>query len=288
VKFWPVEADARLDIERLGSMLTDRTRLVAVTKASNAVGTIVDLIPIAERIHAHGGHLFVDAGHFAPHGPLDVRFFGCDFLVCSGYKVFGPHMAFLWGRRELLDSLPIVREDFVADRTPDKYETGTYSYEAVAGMDAAIAYIEELGRRSSELPLAPQDAVGRRGDIRRGMQAIRQYERDLTGQLLRLVGEIPEVKVYGIDRPNHDAYRTPTLCFTVKGVPAPDVSRQLAQQGISVRDGNQHCPRLMRALGLPEHEGAVRASLVHYNSYEEVNRFADALAQIPTSVKVSK
>lgn len=288
VKFWPVESDTRLDVGRLDALLTDRTRLVAVTKASNAVGTIVDLIPIAERIHARGGHLFVDAGHFAPHGPLDVRFFGCDFLVCSGYKIFGPHMGFLWGKRELLDSLPMVREDFVADRAPDKYETGTYSYEAVAGMDAAIEYIEELGRRSSELPLAPQDAVGRRGDIRRGMQAIRHYERDLTGQLLKQVGEISGVKIHGIDGPNYDAYRTPTLCFSVKGVAAPEVSRQFAQQGISVRDGHQHCPRLMRALGLSESEGAVRASLVHYNTFEEVNKFADTLAQISAGIKVSK
>lgn len=288
VKFWPVESDARLDIERLDSILTERTRLVAVTKASNAVGTIVDLIPIAERIHARGGHLFVDAGHFAPHGPLDVRFFGCDFLVCSGYKVFGPHMGFLWGKRELLDELPIVREDFVPDRAPDKYEAGTYSYEAVAGMDAAIEYVEELGRRSSELPLAPQDAVGRRGDVRRGMQAIRHYERELTAHLLREVGEIPGVKIYGIDGPNYDAYRTPTLCFSVAGVAAPEVSRRLAQQGILVRDGHQHCPRLMRALGLSESEGAVRASLVHYNSFEETSRFAEALAQISAGVKVSK
>ena len=288
VKFWPVESDTRLDVGRLDALLTDRTRLVAVTKASNAVGTIVDLIPIAERIHARGGHLFVDAGHFAPHGPLDVRFFGCDFLVCSGHKIFGPHMGFLWGKRELLDSLPMVREDFVADRAPDKYETGTYSYEAVAGMDAAIEYIEELGRRSSELPLAPQDAVGRRGDIRRGMQAIRHYERDLTGQLLKQVGEISGVKIHGIDGPNYDAYRTPTLCFSVKGVAAPEVSRQFAQQGISVRDGHQHCPRLMRALGLSESEGAVRASLVHYNTFEEVNKFADTLAQISAGIKVSK
>ncbi len=288
VKFWPVEPDARLDVERLDSILTDRTRVVAVTKASNAVGTIVDLIPIAERIHARGGHLFVDAGHFAPHGPLDVRFFGCDFLVCSGYKIFGPHMGFLWGKRELLDSLPIVREDFVADRAPDKYETGTYSYEAVAGMDAAVEYIEELGRRSSELPLAPQDAVGRRGDIRRGMQAIRHYERDLTGQLLRRVGEIPGVKIHGIEGPNYDAYRTPTLCFSVNGVAALEVSRRLAQLGISVRDGHQHCPRLMRALGLSENEGAVRASLVHYNTFDEVNLFADALTKISTRVKVSE
>lgn len=288
VKVWPVESDARLELRRLDAILSDRTKLVAVTKASNAVGTIVDLIPIAERIHAKGGHLFVDASHFAPHGPIDVRFFGCDFLVCSGYKVFGPHMGFLWGKRELLDSLPIVREDFVPDRAPDKYEAGTYSYEAVAGMDAAIEYIEELGRLSSDLPLAPQDSVGRRGDVRRGMQAIRHYEREVTGELLRQVGEISGVKVHGIGGHHFDAYRTPTLCFSVQGHSPPEVSRLLGERGISVRDGHQHCPRLMRALGLSENEGAVRASLVHYNTFEEVGRFAEALTQISAGVKVSK
>jgi cysteine desulfurase family protein (TIGR01976 family) len=287
VKHWPVEADARLNIEKLDAILTDRSRLVAVTKASNAVGTIVDLIPVAERIHARGGYLFVDAVHFAPHGPLDVRFFGCDFLVCSGYKIFGPHMGFLWGKRELLDSLPTFREYFVADRAPDKFEVGTYSYEAVAGMDAAIGYIEELGRRSKDLPLAPADAVGRRGDLRRGMQAIRHYERTLTAHLLRRVGEVPGVTIYGITGPEHDAYRTPTLCFSLKGVTPADVSRRLAKQGIAVRDGHQYCPRLMRALGLSEEEGAVRVSLVHYNTLEEVNLFAKALEKISTTARVA-
>ena len=104
VKFWPVEREgARLDIEKLDEILTERTRVVAVTKASNAVGTIVDLIPVAERIHAQKGYLFTDAVQFAAHGPLDVQFFGCDFMVCSAYKVFGPHIGFLWGKKEVLN-----------------------------------------------------------------------------------------------------------------------------------------------------------------------------------------
>ena len=288
VKIWPVEADARLDIERLDTILSDRTRLVAVTKASNAVGTIVDLIPVAERIHARGGHLFVDAVHFASHGPLDVRFFGCDFLVCSGYKIFGPRLGFLWAKREALDALPGLRQHFAADQAPDNSWARTYGYRDVAGMDAAIGYIEELGRRSRELPLAPADAIGRRGDVRRGMQAIRHYERDMTGHLLRRAGEIPALKIHGIDGPDYDAYRTPTLCFSLNGMAAAEVSRQLAQQGIAVRDGHQHCPRLMRALGLSESEGGVRASLVHYNTFEEVDLFAEALARMSASVRVSK
>jgi cysteine desulfurase family protein (TIGR01976 family) len=288
VKFWPVERDTRLAIEKLDAVLTDRTRLVAVTKASNAVGTIVDLIPVAERIHARNGYLFVDAVHFAPHGPLDVRFFGCDFLVCSGYKIFGPHMGFLWGRRELLDSLPTFREYFVADRAPDKFEVGTYSYEAVAGMDAAIDYIEELGRRSSHLPLAPADDVGRRGDLRRGMQVIRHYERDLTGYLLARAREVPGIKIYGIDGPESGALRTPTLCFNLNGVAPAEVSRRLGGEGISVRDGHQFCPRLIRAIGLSEEEGAVRASLVHYNTRDEIDRFLASLEKISTQAGARK
>ncbi|MFQ5790779.1 MAG: cysteine desulfurase-like protein [Acidobacteriota bacterium] len=278
VKFWPVEREgACLDIAKLDGMLTDRTRLVAVTKASNATGTIVDLIPIAERIHARGGYLFVDAVHFAPHGPLDVRFLGCDFIVCSGYKLFGPHMGFMWGKREILDSLPTFREYFVPDRTPDKFEVGTYSYEAVAGMNAAVGYIEELGRRSRDLPLAPADGVGRRGDLRRGMQAIRHYERVLSRQLLLRMQDLPGVTVYGIADPDRAALRTPTLCFNLKDVDPADVCRHLSRKGIFVRDGHLYCPRLLRALGLDAERGAVRASLVHYNNFEEVDRFAEAL-----------
>jgi cysteine desulfurase family protein (TIGR01976 family) len=278
VKFWPVRPEAaRLDLSDLDSILTDRTRLVAVTKASNAVGTIVDLRPIAELIHARKGYLFVDAVHFAPHGPLDVRFLACDFLVCSGYKIFGPHMGFLWGKRELLDRLPTPRENFIPDRAPEKFELGTFSYEAMAGMNAAVGYLEDLGRRSRHLPLAPADDGGRRGDLRRGMQAIRHYERTLTEHLLRRVREVPGLTVYGVEDPNQAADRTPTLCFNLARLNPADATRQLAERGIFVRDGHMYCPRLIEALGLSPESGAIRASLAHYNTFEEVDRFTEAL-----------
>lgn len=281
VKFWPVRPEgARLALADLDQILTERTRLVAVTKASNAVGTIVDLKPIAERIHARNGYLFVDAVHFAPHGPLDVRFLGCDLLVCSGYKIFGPHMGFLWGKRELLDQLPTLREHFIADRAPDKFELGTFSYEAMAGMNAAVSYLEELGRRSRHLPLAPADDGGRRGDLRRGMQAIRHYERTLTEHLLRSVREVPGLRVYGIEDPVQAADRTPTLSFNLERLSADVVARRLAERGFQVRDGHMYCPRLIEALGLSLEKGAVRASLVHYNTFEEVDRFCEALRGI--------
>lgn len=284
VKLWGLEeGSSRLDLGKLDELLSERTRLVAVTKASNAVGTIVDLIPIAERIHAQKGYLFVDAVQFAPHGPMDVRFLGCDFLVCSGYKIFGPHMAFLWGRREILDSLPTMREYFIKDQTPDKYEMGTFNYEAVAGMNAAIDYVEELGRRCRYLPLPPEEDVGRRGDLRRGMQAIRQYERTLTSHTLSRLSKLSSVTVYGVMDPDQAALRTPTFLFNVKGMDPAEVAERLAETDVFVRNGHMYSPRLLSRLGLQEEKGAVRASLVHYNSSEEVDRWIEALQRLGTS-----
>jgi cysteine desulfurase family protein (TIGR01976 family) len=266
LKFWSVDNDgAQLDIEKLDEVLTERTRLVALTKASNAVGTIVDLIPVAERVHAREGYLFVDAVHFAQHGSLDVRFLGCDFLVCSGHKAFGPHVGFLWGRREALDSLAPVTE--------------TFNYEAIAGMNATVGYVEELGRRSRHLHLPPEEDIGRRGDLRRGMQAIRHYERSLSTHLLSRLEELPEVKVYGVRDPDRAALRTPAFCINVAGLDPADVSRKLAGEKFLVRDGDFDSPRLFQALRLSE-SGAVRVSFAHYNSYEEVDRFVEVLRKI--------
>jgi cysteine desulfurase family protein (TIGR01976 family) len=284
VKFWPVRPEeGRLDLLDLERLMTERTRLVAVTKASNALGTIVDLKPVAERIHERGGYLFVDAVHFAPHGPLDVRYLGCDFLVCSGYKIFGPHMGFLWGKGEILDRLPTLREQFIPDRAPDKYELGTFSYEAMAGMSAALGYLEEIGRRSADLPLPPVENGGRRGNLRRGMQAIRHYERTLTEHALRRLGEVPGLRIHGISDPVHAADRTPTFCFTLRGRAPVEVTERMAERGIFIRDGHLYCPRLLERMGIAPEPGAVRASLVHYNSFQEVDRLASELASLSES-----
>jgi cysteine desulfurase family protein (TIGR01976 family) len=278
IKFWRVaEATGRLSLEDLDRILTDRTRVVAVTKASNVTGTIVDIIPVAERVRAHGGYLFVDAVQFAPHGPLDVRFLDCDFLVCSGYKIFGPHLGFMWGRKDLLDSLPTFREYFVKDEAPHKYELGTFSYEAVAGMNAVIGYVEEIGRRCRQLPLPPEEDIGRRGGMRRGMQSIRHYERSITGYALDRFEELDHVILYGVTKPEHAAFRTPTFLFNIRGMEPAEVSRSLAEKEIFVRDGHMYSPRVFRSLGLDESKGAVRASLVHYNRIEEIDRLMEAL-----------
>ncbi|HWG39582.1 MAG TPA: aminotransferase class V-fold PLP-dependent enzyme, partial [Candidatus Acidoferrales bacterium] len=206
-------------------------------------------------------------------GPLDVQAFGCDYLVCSGYKIFSPHMGFLWGRQETLNALPTFREDFVPDTTPAKLEIGTYIYENVAGMDAAVRYLEELGR------LVNPAATSRRAALAAGMESIRNYEAQLSRAMLDALSSV-NATVYGITAHDQVSLRTPTLCFNLPGISPAKVTEELAQQNIGVRDGHMYSPRLMKRLGLAKETGAVRASLVHYNTLEEVEKFQAALAAI--------
>jgi cysteine desulfurase family protein (TIGR01976 family) len=264
------EDGARLHAADLEPLLTRRTRLVACTMASNATGSLVDVADAARRAHAVGAEVFLDAVHYAPHGPIDVRAIDCDYLVCSGYKVFAPHMGFAWCRREAINRLPTFREDFIPDVTPDKLEAGTYAYENVAGMDAAIAYIEGLGRVG---------AASRVETIRAGMRAIAEYERTLSTRLLDEVERIPGLTVHGVTDRGRLHERVPTLCFSVAGHAASDIADGLAARDIGVRSGHMYSPRLMGRLGLST-AGAVRASLVHYNTADEIARFGAALREL--------
>jgi cysteine desulfurase family protein (TIGR01976 family) len=273
IVWWKVRDDGRLHTEDLSALLSPRARIVACTLASNAIGTIVDVAEVAKRAHAAGAELFVDAVHYGPHGTIDVQAFDCDYLVCSGYKIFSPHMGFLWGRRETLDSLPTFREDFVPDTTPAKLEIGTYTYESVAGMDAAVRYLEDLGRR-----IHPA-ADSRRAAIVAGMEAIRAYEAQLSCAMLDALANAGAT-VYGLTAKEEVTRRTPTLCFNLPGVSPARVTEELARQNIGVRDGHMYSPRLIQRLGLSKESGAVRASLVHYNTVEEVRRFGSALAAL--------
>jgi cysteine desulfurase family protein (TIGR01976 family) len=270
ILWWRVREDGRLHPEDLDQLLSARTRIVACTLASNAIGSILDVAEVSRRVHAAGAELFIDAVHYGPHGPIDVQAFGCDYLVCSGYKIFSPHMGFLWGRQETLNALPTFREDFVPDTTPAKLEIGTYIYENVAGMDAAVRYLEDLGRMI-------QPAASRREALLCATQAIRDYEAQLSLAMLDALKN-SGATVYGITATEQISRRTPTLCFNLPGVSPAKVTEQLAQQGVGVRDGHMYSPRLMARLGLTKESGAVRASLVHYNTLEEVKKFEQALS----------
>ncbi len=262
---------ARLDPADLEPLLTKRTRLVACTIASNATGTIVDVAGVARRAHAVGAEVFLDAVHFAPHGPIDVQALDCDYLVCSGYKVFAPHMGFAWCRTEAIDRLPTFREDFIPDVMPDKLEAGTYVYENVAGMDAAVGYLEDL----SDAPAG----ASRVQAVRSAMRRIAEYERSLSAKLLDEVAGVPGVTVHGITDRDRLGERVPTLCFNVAGRAASDIAAALAAVDVGVRSGHMYSPRLMARMGLLP-GGAVRASLVHYNTPTEIAAFGAALRTV--------
>jgi selenocysteine lyase/cysteine desulfurase len=209
---------------------------------------------------------------------IDVRAWDCDYLVCSGYKVFSPHMGFLWGKREKLQKLATFREDFIPDEPPGKIEAGTFIYENVAGMDAAVNYLEWLGQQVS----GRDGGHTRRGHIVAAMNAIRAYEQTLSLEMLRLMKECGAT-VYGVKEPARIRERVPTFCFNLPGLDPAHVTEKFAQAGIGIRDGHMYAPRLMRRLNLPVETGAVRASLVHYNTLDEVRRFGDVLRSLSKS-----
>jgi cysteine desulfurase family protein (TIGR01976 family) len=273
IVWWHFRDDGRLHPEDLEKLLSPRTRIVACTLASNAIGSILDITEVSKSAHAAGAEVFVDAVHFGPHGTMDVQEFDCDYLVCSGYKIFSPHMGFLWGRLESLNALPTFREEFVPDTAPAKLEIGTYIYENVAGMDAAVRYLEDLGRSINPA------AASRRAALVTSTEAIRGYEAQLSRAMLQSLSHA-QATVYGIVDDQNIPRRTPTLCFNLPGISPARVTEQLAAQNLSVRDGHMYSPRLMKRLGLAPESGAVRASLVHYNTLEEVERFGSLLADI--------
>jgi cysteine desulfurase family protein (TIGR01976 family) len=271
-KWWKMRDDGRLHVADLQPLLSQKTRLVACTLASNALGTVVDVRAAADLAHAVGADIFLDSVHYGPHGPIDVQAFDCDYLVCSGYKIFAPHMGFLWGRYAKLVELPTFREEFIPDEPPGKIEAGTFIYENVAGMDAAIAYLAQIGRslRGSSEP----DSL--RKDLRVAMTAIRAYEKLLSREMLHVLHECGAT-VYGLADDASVSERVPTLCFNMPGVAPQTVTLAAAKANIGIRDGHMYAPRLMKKLNLPVACGAVRVSLVHYNTLDEIRRFAEVL-----------
>lgn len=280
IKFvwWKMRDDGNLHPEDLKPLLTSRTRLVACTVTSNAIGSVVDVAAAAHLAHQAGAEIFLDCVHYGPHALIDVQAFDCDYLVCSGYKIFAPHMGFLWGRLELLKSLPTFREDFIPDEPPGKIEAGTFIYENVAGMDAAVRYLETLG---ASLPQTSKvgAAGSRRSNIVNAMTAVRAYEASLSLELYHVLKEAGAT-IYGIREEQRVHERVPTFCFNLGTILPSVVAEKLAGVGIGIRDGHMYSPRLMKRLGLKLETGAVRLSLVHYNTVEEVHRFGNALLEL--------
>ena len=279
IVWWKVRGNGSLHVDDLIPLVSSSTRLVACTLTSNAIGSIVDVAGAAKIAHAHGAEVFLDGVHYGPHGLIDVQAFDCDYLACSGYKIFAPHMGFLWGRRESLERLPTFREDFIPDEPPGKLEAGTFIYENVAGMDAAVRYLESLGKSMADDRDEGQALDKRRGALERAFKAIGSYEEMLSLEMIAALRDC-DATIHGIANKNCLRERVPTLCFSLPNLSLSKVTEELAKREIGVRDGHMYSPRLMRRLGLSAESGAVRASLVHYNTVAEIHEFGNALAEI--------
>jgi cysteine desulfurase family protein (TIGR01976 family) len=267
IVWWRMRDDNALYVEDLVPLLNSKTRLVACAAAAHSIGTIVDVAAAGAVAKAAGSELFVDAVHFGPHGLIDVQAWKCDYAVFSGYKNFSPHMGFLWGRYDALCALPTFREDFIPDAPPYKIEVGTFPYENVAGMNAAVRYLESVGRR-----VASQGRESRRASIGAAMRAIQDYERTLSREMILVLKRLG-AKIYGVSDENMVEKRVPTICFTLEEITPQDFAAQMGRAGVGLRDGHLFAPRLMKRLGLPMETGAIRVSLVHYNTIEEIRRF---------------
>ncbi len=264
-------ADCTLRLDDLAAKLNPRTKVVAVGYASNAVGTINPIARIAEMAHAAGAWLWVDAVHYVPHAPVDVQALDCDFLVCSPYKFFGPHSGVVWGRHELLARLQAYKVRPAGDQPPDKFETGTQSHEAQAGVLAAVEYLAELGEElgagyAGQFP----GFAGRRLALKQAMAAIQGYERALFERFVAGLLAIPGLSFYGIRDFDRFGQRTPTAAFRLVGQHPDAVARHLAERGVYVWSGNFYALAVTEALGLEDKGGVVRAGLAHYNTAEEV------------------
>lgn len=267
--------DCTLDMADLEAKIGPRTKLVAAGYASNAVGTINDVRRVVELAHSVGALAYIDAVHYAPHGPIDVRALDCDFLACSTYKFFGPHIGVLYGKRAHLERLQPYKVRPSSNEAPDRWMTGTQNHEGLAGVVAAVDYLAALG--VAQAGAAPAD---RRGALRAAMAAIKAYERDLSERLIGGLLKIPELTFYGIRDPERFDARTPTVSFRIAGRTPRQVAEDLGRQGIFVWDGNYYALSLSERLGVEPLGGMVRVGLAHYSTAEEVDRLLEALGAL--------
>ena len=271
------EADCTLDMADLEAKLNEHTRLVAVGYASNAVGTVNDVRAAVDMAHAAGALAYVDAVHYAPHGPIDVQALDCDFLVCSVYKFFGPHLGALYGKAEAFDRLPAYK----VRPAHEPFQTGTPNFEGIAGALAAVDYLAEVGRTYGGAFAGQWPGFsGRRLELKAALSACHAYERDLGARLLAGLQQIPGLKVWGLTEAGAWDRRVPTISFTLAGHAPRAIAEYLGERGIFVWDGDFYARALIERLNLYEAGGLVRVGLVHYNTAEEVDRLLGTLSEL--------
>ena len=266
------EDDCTLNLDDLKSKLNNRTRLVAVGYASNSVGSINPVKEITRLAHEAGALSYIDAVHYAPHGLIDVNDLDCDFLVCSPYKFFGPHMGTLFGKREHLDRFRPYKVRPSSDDSPERWETGTLAHELIAGVGAAVEYIASVGRR------AYSAAKTRREALEDAYRITVAYERRLLWQLIDGLRTIPGLRIYGITDPSRFHERCSTISLRIGDHHPNAIAEFLAARGIFTWDGNYYALNLSERLGVEQKGGMLRIGLVHYNTSEEVKRLVNALS----------
>jgi cysteine desulfurase family protein (TIGR01976 family) len=269
------DTDATLDLDDLDAKLSDRTRLVAIGYASNALGTINPVADIVRRAHAVGAWAYVDAVAYAPHGSIDVVDLDADFLVSSAYKWYGPHVGALYIRPELAGSLPAYK----VRPAHDRFETGTQSFESICGAGAAVEYLASIGERSG----GAGPGATRRERLVAGLASIREHEVELHGRLMAGLKAIPGIRVWGPTDPATAATtKAPTISITFLGTTAPEAGARLAAQGIFAWDGHFYAKALIERLGLAERGGVLRLGISHYTTAEEIDRVLEAIESIAT------
>jgi cysteine desulfurase family protein (TIGR01976 family) len=286
------EADCTLDLADLASKINSKTKLVAVGYASNAVGTINPIKEIIRLAHAAGALAYIDAVHYAPHGLIDVADLDCDFLACSTYKFFGPHMGVLYGKREHLQRLRPYKVRPNTNAIPNCWEWGTLNHECIAGIEACVEYIADLGRRilpEKRVPHPTRVSLGgnnetqqssRRAAIEAAYAAIHEHERSIVERMTIGLAKIPGLKIYGITDPARFSDRCATFAVRIDGHTPLELATKLGDRGIFTWDGNYYALNLTEHLVVEKSGGFLRIGFVHYNTLEEVDRLLTALREI--------
>jgi len=278
--------DCTLKLDEFEKVLARRPKLAAFGYASNAVGTINPVRKMTKMARDAGALVYIDAVQYAPHGPIDVQELDCDFLVCSAYKFFGPHVGALYGRYDLLNELKAYKVRPATDTPPGKFETGTQNHEGIAGVLGALEYFEWLGGQfggEQAADLKEAGYQGRRLALKQAMTLLRSYEFELSRALIEAVESIPGARIYGITDLKRLEERVPTVSFTLQGKQPRQVAGRLAEAGFYVWDGNYYALAVTERLGVEEKGGMVRVGAAHYNTLEEVGRFGTALEKIAKS-----
>jgi len=278
--------DYTLKVDEFEKALENKPKIVAFGYASNATGTINPVHKLTKMAKDAGALVYIDAVQYAPHGPIDVQALGCDFLVCSAYKFFGPHVGILYGKLELLEDLKAYKVRPAPNNPPGKWMTGTQNHEGIAGVLGALEHFEWLAEQYANTQkegFVETGFIGRRLNLKAAMTAIRAYEFELSRALIVAIGAVPGTHIHGITDMKRLDERVPTVSFTLEGKHPLEIAEALGKAGFFVWDGNYYALAVTERLGIESSGGMVRVGAAHYNTVEEVERFGEALKKIASS-----